>query len=51
MAYHPHTGFHCSKLPTYLMIMAALAIFHVWIWLGEGIGKSLFDYVLKTFSP
>jgi fucose permease len=33
------------------MIMAALAIFQAWFWVGFGIGKFLFVYVLKTFSP
>jgi hypothetical protein len=33
------------------MIMAALAIFQAWIWVGFGIGKFLFNYVLKKFLP
>jgi hypothetical protein len=33
------------------MIMAALAVFQAWIWVGFGIGKFLFDYVLKRFLP
>ena len=51
MAYHPHTGFYYCKLLTCLMTMAALAIFQTWIWVGFGIGKFLFDYVLKKFLP
>jgi hypothetical protein len=31
--------------------MAALAIFQAWISVGYGIGKFLFDYVLKKFLP
>jgi hypothetical protein len=38
-------------LPNCLLIIAALAIFQAWIWLGVGVGKLLYDYVLKTFSP
>ena len=38
-------------LPVSVMIMAALAIFQAWICVGVGIGKFLFVYVLKTFSP
>jgi hypothetical protein len=33
------------------MIISALAIFQAWIWLGVGVGKLLYDYVLKTFLP
>jgi len=33
------------------MIISTLAVFQAWTWLGVGIGKFLFDYVLKTFSP
>jgi len=33
------------------MIVAALAIFHAWIWVGVGIGKFLFVCILKTFLP
>jgi hypothetical protein len=33
------------------MIMAALAIFQAWIWVGVGLDKFLFVYVLKTFTP
>jgi len=51
MSCHPHTGFHYCKLLTCLMIMAALATFKAWIWVGFGIGKFLFVDVLKTFSP
>jgi len=33
------------------MNMAALAMFHAWICVSVGIGKFLFIYVFKTFSP
>ena len=32
------------------MIISALGVFKVWIRMRVGIGKLLFDYVLKTFS-
>jgi hypothetical protein len=51
MAYHPHTGFHYRKLLTCLVIMAALAIFQAWIWVGFVIDKFLFVCMLKTLSP
>jgi hypothetical protein len=33
------------------MIMTDLAIFQEWFGVGMGIGKFLFDSVLKTFLP
>jgi hypothetical protein len=32
------------------MVISALGVFKVWIWMGVGIGKLLFVFVLKTFS-
>jgi len=51
--YHPHpiSFISANFLPISLMIMVALAIYHAWIWMAVGIGKFLFVYVLKTFSP
>jgi len=42
MAYHPHTGFHYSKiLPVCVMIMLALAIYQAWVLVGMGTGNCL----------
>jgi len=46
VAYHPHAGFHYTKLLT-LMILLALIIFQTWSWVAVGIGKFWF---LDTFS-
>ena len=48
MAYHPHPGFHYSKLLT-LVILVALAIFLTWVWVGVGIDKFLVDLGFRNF--
>jgi len=40
MEYHPHTGFHYSKLLTYLSHEYVSFInISAWIWMGVGKGK------------
>jgi len=37
-------------LPTSFTIMAALAIFQTWIWVGVGLGTFLIDWGFRNFS-
>jgi hypothetical protein len=48
MAYHPHTGFHCSILLA-LLIMVALTMFETRNWVGVGTGKFLIYLGFRNF--
>ena len=51
MAYHPHTGFHYSKLLTYLPYDCGnLAIFQVWVGEGVYLGRSVTGRCCSTCS-